>query len=224
MQVAAEAFLARLGDCSVVLDVRRDKYFLLGSRLGDKVETLANRSDQDERKRAVLADLVACGVLSSETLDAPLNFEASEEICMPRRTAIPTRGNGLGLGGSILQTASVLRALFDIDHSLRTRPFRDTIERLRKARRLAFTRRQSLDDQRILDAFYAARPWFPIHPICRLDAPALALHFWRQGGDARLVFGVRVNPFAAHCWTQIGETALNEPSDKLLQYSPIMIV
>jgi hypothetical protein len=46
----------------------------------------------------------------------------------------------------------------------------------------------------------------------------------RRGHDPRLVIGVRVNPFAAHCWSQDGATVLNDSYDHIRTYQPILIL
>jgi hypothetical protein len=118
---------------------------------------------------------------------------------------------------------AALATLADVAIGLRTRAFTSLIAglRARKARRPAQPRASV---QELLDAFCAARPLFPIRPICRLDAPAICALLWRHGHDAELVFGVRLNPFAAHCWARAHSAIVNEPHDALRQYTPIMTV
>ena len=38
------------------------------------------------------------------------------------------------------------------------------------------------------------------------------------------VFGVKTEPFDAHCWVQHGEVVLNDAPDRVRQYSPILVV
>ncbi len=38
------------------------------------------------------------------------------------------------------------------------------------------------------------------------------------------VFGVKTEPFDAHCWVQHGEIVLNDAPDRVRQYSPILVV
>ena len=45
-----------------------------------------------------------------------------------------------------------------------------------------------------------------------------------RGFDALWVFGVRTWPFSAHCWLQVGLTALDDDLERLAAYTPIMAV
>lgn len=46
----------------------------------------------------------------------------------------------------------------------------------------------------------------------------------RRGLAAALVFGVRVDPFAAHCWVQLGEEILVGDFDQVRLFTPILTV
>lgn len=155
--------------------------------------------------------------LPAELLHAPA-------VPFPSETVWPTANGGLGFGRSFFQSARAFKCLYDIQRRLRWNSFQQTIEYMRDSKRRCLERPPSAEAQELLDAFHAARPWFWVAPICRLDAFALALLFWRSGRDANLVFGVRLEPFAAHCWAQAGHSALNEPHPRLFQYTQIMIV
>lgn len=39
-----------------------------------------------------------------------------------------------------------------------------------------------------------------------------------------LIFGVRLNPFSAHCWVQCGETVMNDRLDDVRNYTPILVL
>ena len=115
-------------------------------------------------------------------------------------------------------------ALAAVHRRLRYATFKQTIEWLDDQRRKIGRNGQERSVQDLIDIFYAARPWFPVPPICRLDAAALCMFLWRNNQEADLVFGVRLQPFLAHCWVQHKETVLNEPFDKVRPYSHIMVV
>ncbi|WP_374276057.1 lasso peptide biosynthesis B2 protein [Brevundimonas sp.] len=46
----------------------------------------------------------------------------------------------------------------------------------------------------------------------------------RAGGYADWVFGVRLWPFSAHCWLQIGDAVLDDDPDRISLYSPILAI
>lgn len=46
----------------------------------------------------------------------------------------------------------------------------------------------------------------------------------RLGLDADWVIGVRTWPFMAHCWLQVGAVALDDDVERLIPYTPILVV
>lgn len=72
--------------------------------------------------------------------------------------------------------------------------------------------------------FRYLRPWYPRDYLCLFDSLALLLFLLRRGIRARWIFGVKEDPFAAHCWLQIGPVVLNEHLDRAKLYTPIMMV
>lgn len=229
MDIASKGFVARVGDRSIVLDLARDKYLLLGKRLTD---IALNRADGSRGSGAASAMIAGQPVSRSADIspaeyprsELPEDLVLAETVPIPSETLWPTMNCGLGLGRTARQSARVLRCLHDVQHHLRRKSFQQTIEYMRDSKRRSLKQPPSVEAQELLDTFHAARPWFWIAPICRLDALALALLFWRSGRGAELVFGVRLEPFRAHCWVQAGHTALNEPHPSLLQYTQIMTI
>lgn len=72
--------------------------------------------------------------------------------------------------------------------------------------------------------FLAARPLVPFRANCLLDS--LALLSWlgpgRQG--AMLVFGVKLDPFAAHCWVQTADLLINDRADNVERFEPVRVL
>jgi hypothetical protein len=114
------------------------------------------------------------------------------------------------------------RYLREVNHLLGQVSFAAMIERLAGAAVSRTGRAPRLED--LLSSYEIARPFYGEDWVCRLDAPALCLLARRYGYEARLVIGVRLDPFGAHCWAQVGETILNEPVETVAQYSPILAV
>lgn len=104
---------------------------------------------------------------------------------------------------------------------LETRAFSDLVEAVGTA---PLGRRGRLPPARVIASFELTRPFFPRQRICRLDAPALCLLMRRYGHPARLVFGARLEPFAAHCWADLHGRVLNESEFNVRTYAPIVAV
>ena len=107
-----------------------------------------------------------------------------------------------------------------------------SVRRARRGRGLSpylqLRERRSVGDD--LDAIAAARrfwtllPYLPIEGECLVRSALLMRFLNRQGLDADWIFGVRLHPFAAHCWVQAGDVCLNDDVERLWAYTPIMIV
>ena len=76
----------------------------------------------------------------------------------------------------------------------------------------------------LLAEFDALRPLFPRNYLCTFDSLAL-LHFLATHGIlVDWVFGVRADPFCAHCWLQKEDTVLNDTVEHVSTFDPIMCV
>lgn len=82
-----------------------------------------------------------------------------------------------------------------------------------------------------LDAVLAAsavfsrmRPWSPIGGACLMRSHLQLKYLHHLGLDADWVIGVRTWPFMAHCWLQAGEVALDDDVERLVPYTPILVV
>lgn len=53
---------------------------------------------------------------------------------------------------------------------------------------------------------------------------ALAQMLARAGYRAQVIVGVKLQPFAAHCWVQSGGIILNESPEEAARYTPILIL
>lgn len=113
--------------------------------------------------------------------------------------------------------------------SLKLRPIQSIVESVR-ARKAARAARgwQEADPVRLralVTAFTRLRPLFyTLRSACLLDSLTL-LHFLAaEGVHPQWVFGVKTEPFDAHCWVQHDEIVLNDVPDRVRQYSPILVV
>ena len=72
--------------------------------------------------------------------------------------------------------------------------------------------------------FQSARRFVPIKGNCLLDSLSL-LRLLGPGKDgAMLVFGVKLRPFAAHCWVQADDLVLNDRLDNVAAFSPVRVI
>ena len=115
--------------------------------------------------------------------------------------------------------------------ALKLRPIQSIVDtvRDRKARHNA-TRDppQPADPVRLrslVTAFARLRPiFYTLRCACLLDSLTLLHFLGAEGIHPDWVFGVKTEPFDAHCWVQQGELLLNDIPDRVRQYSPILVV
>ena len=77
--------------------------------------------------------------------------------------------------------------------------------------------------QKLVGIFHQLRPYFfTSQNKCLFDSLALIEFLRRFGIFPCWVFGVQLAPFAAHCWVQQGCVVLNDTTENVRQYTPIM--
>jgi Transglutaminase-like superfamily len=130
---------------------------------------------------------------------------------------------------SAVQLWRIGRSCLRAQLSLKLRPIQSIVEavRERKARRSP-GEAQPVDAARLrslVTAFARLRPLFyTLRAACLLDSLTLLHYLSAEGIHPDWVFGVKTEPFDAHCWVQQGEVLLNDVPDRVRQYSPILVV
>lgn len=107
----------------------------------------------------------------------------------------------------------------------------DTVRRkptLQDLSRQVSGRRGRRDDLMALSSrvglFRQMLPYAPAVGACLFQAELLLRFLNAADLDAEWVFGVRVWPFLAHCWLQVGEHCVSQAPDTLTIYRPIMAI
>jgi hypothetical protein len=207
------------GDRAVFLDARRDRYFCLGRA----TEAIFRKLCADEAPRpSDVSSLAALKVIdTSEGQGAPL--KAVNHI-KPARSGLEEPSRTQPLDAFLALEATF--AIVSTRRRLRQRPLLDIIRR-RRASKLRFRANDASATDAMLEwaqAFSVARRMVPIPSICLLDSLALLDLLTRRGLAADLVFGVKLNPFAAHCWVQAGDVVLNDTLESVQRHTEILVV
>jgi hypothetical protein len=218
----------------VFLDLKRDKYLGL-----DRADTLAAASSllvkQDEVGSSTIAiprrpttdvvnELVEAGLL---TLDSAMGRRPraisppipEDELALDSRSSASTR--------SYLQASRFVLAEVRALLKLRLSSMENIIEKAsgRKRRHRAKASNSSLAQYPLLvQTFLRHRRLVPMPYSCLFDSLALLEFLAINGLFPSWVFGVRMNPFAAHCWLQEGRTVLNDTADAVRNYTPILSI
>lgn len=207
------------GDRAVFLDARQDRYFCLGRA----TEAMFRKLCADEGAKASdVCSLVALKVIDTpKGLGAPL--KAVDHI-KPARSGLEDIGRARSLNAALALKAAF--AVVAARRQLRQRSFLDIIRRRRanKQKLEAADTSATAATLELSQAFAVARRVTPIPPICLPDSLALLDVLARRSLAADLVFGVKLNPFAAHCWVQSGDVVLNDTMDAVRRHTAILVV
>jgi hypothetical protein len=92
--------------------------------------------------------------------------------------------------------------------------------------RPAFASQMDLGTVRhLVTAFVRLRPlFFTVHGACLLDSLALLNFLARYRVFPEWVFGVKTDPFLAHCWIQHGDVVFNDFPDYVRGFTPILVI
>lgn len=204
---------------AVFLDVKRDRYFRLAQRAEAIFRTLCEVGGQ------AVPDV---RLLVSQGL-----VEATDDIVRPLRPASAQPPTVSLIDSPVGAETLSASAFADIAWRLARARVRlkgsaltTTLSRLRTAR---IRQTASLGDRplavtALARRFNTARRRTPFPPACLPDALALLDFLSDHQVYPDLVFGVRLDPFRAHCWVQAEETVLNDALDPILAHTPILVV
>lgn len=207
-----------LGVCEVdgrvlMLDLRRDRYFQMDP---DSASALRLWRDgaQGERIASVLP-LIQRGLLVP---CADRRAPTWPTTALPARSlveaAAPTRRRLSLLVPEVAATLALTR------WRLRRLGLEAAVNKVRRDK----PRPGTWDPAAQVARFRSARRLVPLAPNCLTDSLALASFLSRRAVGWKLVFGVKLDPFAAHCWLQDDEVVLNDAEDSVTTFTPIMVI
>lgn len=233
--LAAHAFVCMEGAEAIILDLRSDQYLHLeGAELGrmtDYVQdwpsdgasasSLCHRSeDKPERMLTALERLglvIPCQITAHRA--TRINLPAPD-------TELPlvTRSGSAKISKPILVIRCILSSIIA---SLRLR--RLSLERIvaliaddRRRAGCIITNLPFIAE--LVATYFTVRPFLRSwKDACLLDSLSLVTLLSMYDVHPSWVFGVRAQPFLAHCWIQLGNVVLNDTVDNVRQFKPIMI-
>jgi hypothetical protein len=214
LPLAPNVHLAVLGEDVVLLDVAADVYLCVpGGR--DSLRPCEGRRtlsplDGEARSAVLEADLVAA---------TPSIEPGPVPPAMPRCEIATGPGDRM----TAWEAVQLIAALWDLFVHYRGRRFDQILARARRGAPAAQVR-DPAETHRLARVFRRAAVWLPMSRKCLVRSFVLLRFLQRCGHDARWVFGVRTWPFAAHCWLQLGDTALDDTLERLCAYQPILSV
>jgi hypothetical protein len=101
----------------------------------------------------------------------------------------------------------------------------DWLEQRQRAIARDATPGASNDAHGLLASFLRLRIWFyTADRRCLFDSLVLAIFLTRQMVPCTFVIGISTKPFLAHSWLQIGEFVLNDTSEHVQMFTPILAI
>lgn len=197
----------------MLLDLHADRYLMLRGAEAGALEALGS-NDREGSAEAALERLAARGILRR----GPGAAVAPVGVPPPASSALELAGPG--------EAASALEiARYRAEASLRLRwqGLGSTIARWRalKVRSLRAADAPGPDPAAIARGYAAARIRLPWRRLCVPDSLALARFLWIRGIESDVLFGVRLDPFAAHAWVQHGDLLLSDTINVVADYTPV---
>lgn len=200
---------------AVFMDARSDTYFCLDSaHLAHLIGSAQHRH------------LLEPGDPRLETLGI-----ANEPIELVRADVQPARKSLVDSAAPTAPRLSDVIAigllLRDTRDRLRRQPIEECLsDILRNPQRSALNDRSGDDRAARSERFLRARKLVPVRSRdrCLLDSLALLRWLGNSVRGAALVFGVKLNPFAAHCWVQADELVLSDRLETVAAFTPVRIL
>lgn len=207
-----------LGVCEVdgrivMLDLRRDRYLELDPLTAPALRRWRDGDDAFDDDPG-LARLIERGMLVPAAGCQPPRWT---DATVRARSLLDRAGASSSRGWRHLP--EVAATLWRARQRLRRNGLEAAVEAVRRRKPAG----ASADPLPCLLQFRAARMLVPLSPNCLVDSLALSAFLSRRGVRSDLVFGVKLDPFAAHCWLQDDRAVLNDGADSVAAFTPILV-
>ncbi|HKQ14632.1 MAG TPA: lasso peptide biosynthesis B2 protein [Steroidobacteraceae bacterium] len=221
---------------TILLDLRRNRYFGIGTKETRALSTLAlNWNDANGSAATVeqlapdaalaMADaLVGAGLLCR---DPPADREAFGGATLDLSGVLISAGHELSRPTSMrpVHIANFLAALAWTWRALRSRTLYSIASEVRDRKAAA---NGAFDQQRAIELvgiFRRLRPHtFAARDRCLFHSLALVRFMARHDVFPTWVIGVRANPWGAHAWVQQDKLLLDANPEQVCEYTPILTI
>ncbi|MDT9599876.1 lasso peptide biosynthesis B2 protein [Sphingosinicella rhizophila] len=201
----------------VFLDVSRDRY--LG--LDPVAEAAFDRARQppsadsctNEDTRRLLATKLF--TLADEWTPMP-----PVQVRVPDKEISPEAASRL----PFLDVSEIWVLLWHARRALVSGALGSALARLKRHRSKVVAPVSSAETLALASRFQVARALVPIARSCLQDSIALGTWLARRGACPDIVFGVKLDPFAAHCWVQTESAILNDAPDTVSPFAPVLVI
>jgi hypothetical protein len=229
--ICEHAYTCVAGGHLVFLDIQQDKYLCLDlettatllaylrGRLFVFPDPLHFECATSAGIARMLAELEQRNLLALLPLD-----QAAPSV---EQVAVPTRSICGATGKRHHRTAAgaceVLLAVTRSAVLLRCRTLAKTVSHVSRRRRSAAVSRADVGHEFLMQRFASSRSEFGKTDACLPNSLALLDFLAIHGLYPKLVFGVSMRPFQAHCWVQHEGTILGDTLERVSRFTPIMV-
>lgn len=229
--LSRHAFFCLADNHYVFLDLRSDEYLCLGRTHTNAIKGLLNGHQTTDEHSADVSDpdAVLRALLKKELL---VKDALDGKPVTPTFADVPTASmkEYSNVSRSRISSAHVwnfFAASATASKDLRWGTIEQTVRKVAARKSAYIANKATVNNSKIADLFEIFRTFRPYYPrgyLCMFDSLAL-LHFLaRYGVFPQWVYGVKLEPWAAHCWVQVGDLVVNDIVDNVRGYVPIMII
>lgn len=227
-------FARKLGDDVVVLDLAKDSYvtlteesavaflnavehtsaFVSASKTSPESRRVQDQCLTDELRSAGIITDDSGGKLASPCREVYPRSSLMERVLHSDRPITP------------LMLLHLINAVISARWCVQRDSLAAIIERSRlRHHDVPSTPARELQLEHLVNAYFRLRPlFFTSASRCLFDSLALSNYLAKFRFFPNWIFGVRTDPFYAHCWLQFDDVVLNDTVEHARQFSPIMIV
>jgi hypothetical protein len=218
-------YFCRRGNAAVFLDLHRDDYFLVNGQSATALDMLASQKESGmstSEMTSALQQLINDGLLTSDSSSGkeirPVQADLATDDLIDTERALQARLSLLDIAR--FATACISSAIW-----LRHRPLESVVGSVasRKARR-GFSSTDVERARELTEKFHRLRSYVPRDYLCLYDSLSLIQFLASYGVFPTWVFGVRLEPWAAHCWVQEGSYTFNTEVEEAASYTPVMTI
>ena len=225
----------------VLLDLVRDKYLSIA---GDQPlarwvkgwpapisEPELSLSQEDESaavagpENGLLAKMISQGLLVT---DPVVGKEAAPVVAEQPKAALVEFELNVRPRTTLAQLWNLFNAFTAAKWAVKHRPIQEVVQAAGRLRKRSMRSQSTVDVATVrplVTAFLYLRPLFyTSKQACLLDSLTLVRFLARYGVFPQWVFGVKTDPFYAHCWVQQGDFVFNDTADYVRGFSPILVV
>ena len=200
-----------IGDSVIFLDARSDRYWMLPAAMSQALKRRCAGEELAGEEAAPLRALVRAGLLDSAKGEPLVPCE------IPR-----ARTSRLEVIDTTPRSSTMIAGLCFAASTWRVRRRGLGCELARLQRRRARWSETARHVDRHAGAFAQLR--LLVSPAGHCLSLSLALARRCASADARLVFGVQLDPFAAHAWVQRDTEVLNDELHVVHAFTPILVI